>query len=163
MIITCEKCNKKFNVDSNLIPDEGRLLHCSGCNYEWFFLQKIIKDPIKNINIENNETIRLLDETPNHEENFNTNTQKDETKTDSIINDQKKWKSFINIKKDKKKEKKFNILNVIIVFIISFTALIILLDTFKYPISKMIPNIEFILFNLYETIKDMLLFFKDLI
>ena len=42
-------------------------------------------------------------------------------------------------------------------------ALIILADTFKSPISIIIPNIELILFNLYETIKDIILFFKDLL
>ena len=50
-----------------------------------------------------------------------------------------------------------------IVFLISFVALIILVDTFKYPISKIVPNIEFILYNLYESIKDIRLFLKDLI
>ena len=56
-----------------------------------------------------------------------------------------------------------NILNLIIVFIISFTALIILTDTFKSVIKKIIPNIEFMLYNLYESIKDIILFYKDLI
>jgi hypothetical protein len=54
-------------------------------------------------------------------------------------------------------------LSLIIVFIISFIAIIIVLDTFQKPISKFIPNIEFILYNLYETIKDIVLFFNDLI
>ena len=31
MIINCIKCNKKFNVDNNLIPDQGRLLKCGKC------------------------------------------------------------------------------------------------------------------------------------
>ena len=63
----------------------------------------------------------------------------------------------------KKPPKKIGILNIIVVFIISFMALIILTDTFEQPISKLIPNIEFILFNLYESIKDIMLFFNDLI
>jgi len=41
--------------------------------------------------------------------------------------------------------------------------LIIFVDTFKSPISEIIPNIEFILYNLYETIKDIISFLKDLI
>ena len=62
-----------------------------------------------------------------------------------------------------KKKKKLNkILNYILVSIISFIALIILLDTFKKQLSVIIPNIETILYNLYESIKDIILFFKDL-
>ena len=50
----------------------------------------------------------------------------------------------------------------ILIFIISMIALIILVDTFKNPISLIIPNIEDILFSLYETLKDIILFLKDL-
>jgi hypothetical protein len=42
-------------------------------------------------------------------------------------------------------------------------ALIIVFDTFQGPISKIFPNIEFLLYNLYETINDVQLFLKDLI
>ena len=59
--------------------------------------------------------------------------------------------------------KKLSFLNVILVFIISIIALIVLLDTFKNPINLMIPNIEFILESLYETLKDILLFIQDLL
>ena len=45
---------------------------------------------------------------------------------------------------------------------ISFIALIIVLDTFQLPISKIVPDIEFFLYNLYETIKDIKLFLTDL-
>jgi len=37
MIINCDKCNKKFKVDDNLIPSNGRLLKCGNCNNSWFF------------------------------------------------------------------------------------------------------------------------------
>ena len=61
-----------------------------------------------------------------------------------------------------KKQKNFKILNIFVVIIITFIALIIIVDTFKYPIGKIVPNIEFILYNLYESIKDISLFIKDL-
>jgi len=48
------------------------------------------------------------------------------------------------------------------VFIVSFIALIIILDTFQNPIAKIIPNIEHLLYNLYETVNDIILFFSDL-
>ena len=60
------------------------------------------------------------------------------------------------------KKRSIGILNLILVFIISGIAFIILIDTFKTPISIYIPNIEFILYNLYESLLDIMLFFKDL-
>ena len=61
------------------------------------------------------------------------------------------------------KIKKISLLNVILVFIISIIALIILVDTFKNPISLIFPDIKFILNSLYETLTDIILFFKDLL
>ena len=37
MIIICPSCNKKFEVDSALIPNKGKLLQCGSCNHKWFF------------------------------------------------------------------------------------------------------------------------------
>ena len=54
-------------------------------------------------------------------------------------------------------------LSIVLVFIISIVALILLLDTFKSSVNLMMPNIEFVLDNLYETIRDILLFIQDLI
>ena len=68
----------------------------------------------------------------------------------------------IEIKKSKDK-KNYNILSLTVVFIITFIALIIIFDTFQKPISNIIPNIEFLLYNLYETINDIVLFIRDLI
>ena len=151
MIITCDNCQKKFEIDQDLIPENGRLLQCSACNHKWFFKKKIdnkIEIPIKSlkgeIDTENLEKVLENDE-------YGKNDAYEEKTTDII-------------KENNKKEKKnFKILNIMIVFLISFVALIILVDTFKYPISKIVPNIEFILYNLYESIKDIRLFLKDLI
>ncbi len=37
MIITCPNCEKKFEVDSNIIPEKGRLVKCGSCDQTWFF------------------------------------------------------------------------------------------------------------------------------
>ena len=37
MIISCPNCNKKFKIDQNLIPIDGRLLQCSNCKHKWHF------------------------------------------------------------------------------------------------------------------------------
>ena len=158
MIISCKKCNKKFEVNSDLIPDEGRLLQCSVCNHEWFFKSVISKNVVKTevFGTDNNFKSTSI---PKKDE---FNIKADLVDQEILINNEPEGDSFNNNKK-KEKEKKINILSIIIIFIISFIAIIILLDTFKYSISKIIPNFEFVLFNLYETIKDILLFFKDLI
>ena len=54
-------------------------------------------------------------------------------------------------------------MNLTIVFILSFIGLIIIIDTFQDPISKFVPNIEFLIYNLYQTVNDIILFLKDLI
>ena len=68
----------------------------------------------------------------------------------------------MNIIQKKSETKSFRLLNFILVFIITIIALIIVIDTFQSPISILIPNIELILFNLYETFTDIFLFLKDL-
>ena len=149
MIISCDQCNKKFEIDSNLIPKDGRLLECGSCNHKWFYKQDIkdkteeiiIEPQLKNIEEENIDPIQTNISQINE---FDTSFKKKE-----II--------------ENKKIKKIGVLNIIIVFIISFVALIILIETFKDPISIYIPNVEFILNSLYEIIRDIILFFKDLI
>ena len=37
MIIECTNCNKKFRVDDDLIPENGREIICGSCNYAWHF------------------------------------------------------------------------------------------------------------------------------
>ena len=165
MIITCNNCNSKFAIDSKLIPVNGRLLECSKCNNQWFFKNEFKDDSSINKNIEKkiiSDDNFLFDQNTN-ENNVKRNSEKekqvlDVNKDDNFLVGQKKSSNKL-INNDKKS---LGILNFIIIFIISFTALIILIDTFKYPISKVLPNIEVVLYNLYETIKDIMLFFKDL-
>ena len=52
MIIDCPVCNKKFDIDQDLIPTDGRLLQCGSCNHKWFFKLNINeKKPEKEIKI----------------------------------------------------------------------------------------------------------------
>ena len=146
MIISCDQCHKKFEIDSNLIPKDGRLLECGSCNHKWFYKQDIedkteeiiIEPKLKNIEEEDIDLIR-----------------KDISQIKELDTSSKKKEIIEN--------KKIGVLNIIIVFIISFVALIILVETFKKPISIYIPNIEFILNSLHEILRDIILFFKDLI
>ena len=173
MIISCIKCNKKFDIDDGLIPEKGRLLECSSCNHRWFFKDVISNNVVKNKLSNTTNTPH----SPSTEEKDDITINGDLVDEETLIkkepeiqifetnNDTFKFKSFtkINIGKNKNKKKNINILNIIIIFIISFTALIILIDTFKLPISVIFPNIEFLLYNLYESIMDIKLFINDLI
>ena len=40
MIIECIKCSKKFEVNSDLIPSDGRTIQCGSCGHVWFFKKK---------------------------------------------------------------------------------------------------------------------------
>ena len=151
MIIVCPCGEKKFEIDQNLIPEAGRLLQCGFCNEKWFFKNKV---DIDNDNSEEKAAIF-------NNENL-TETKKDilENKIDKIIN--KKTKALVEYQKSYKITfGKF--LGYIIVLLISFIGLILILDTFKSPLYNFFPGIDLLLFNLYETLKDMGLFIKDLI
>ena len=169
MIITCNNCNKKFDINSNLIPDKGRLLQCASCNHKWFFKKEILEKTVSPIDEETDiDSINIFDQNNSsiNEEESVSNAIKDEVEVD--LEKETKEKIEINIDKSPqvntkpKKQKNFKILNIFIVVIISFVAFIIIVDTFKYPIGKIVPNVEFILYNLYESIKDVSLFIRDL-
>ena len=155
MIITCPNCNKQFKIDNSLIPDEGRDLQCGSCNHVWFY--KIEKD--------NNEVFKLNEELVREE--IEIKAEKKEEKIRADVNYKKKEKTS---EKQKNKNastntsnKKGKFFSYLIVFIISFVALIILLDTLKTPLINVFPGLEILLFNLFETLQDIKLFIIDLI
>ena len=156
MIIACNNCHKKFNLDANLIPGKGRLLQCNSCNHEWFFKREIIDEPINTTITQKKEAIELLDDTPKYKTDILDNAHVNE-----IVNN-KEEKPTIEPLQQTKKQKNYRILNLLVITLISLVAFIIVLDTFKSPIGKIVPNIELLLYNLYETFKDVSLFIKDL-
>ena len=169
MIITCNNCNKKFDIDSNLISDKGRLLQCASCDHKWFFKKEVLENTLSPIDEESGiDSINIFDQNnPSiNEEESVSNPAIDEVEVD--LEEETKEKIEVNINESTqvntkpKKQKNFKILNIFVVAIISFVTFIIILDTFKYPIGKIVPNVEFILYNLYESIKDISLFIKDL-
>ena len=147
MIIACPCGEKKFEVDENLIPDKGRLLKCGSCDQTWFFnkndnnpIEPLINKPVKQ------KKILYKDE----------NT--DKSLSDVLI----KPRSELVKYKPKHNFTFGKFLSYIIVSIITFMAIIILLDTFKGPLSNIFPDLELILYNLFETLRDLILFAKDL-
>ena len=146
MIITCPSCQKKFKLDNNLLPENGRTLQCGSCDYKWFFKKKD-KDVIVEKPLELTQTKdEVVDEIKvNLETTLAQNTQENQIVDDGL-----------NISLLK-------IFNYFIVLIITVIAAIIFLDTFKNNLSSVFPNLELFLYNLFETIKDINLFVKDLI
>ena len=156
MQIKCPNCNKSFKVNEGMIPPKGRFLQCGSCGNKWFFKKKDIKtlSPGKSIDTISDKNLS---------KNKNLENKVDAIIEKKIIQTEKK-----EIQPEKKeiqivKKKEINYINLFLVIIISFISLVILLDTFKSQISNFFPSINMILDNLYETIKDIALFFKDLI
>ena len=181
MIITCNNCNKKFDIDSNLIPDKGRLLQCASCDHKWFFKKEVLENDVSPI-VEDidNDSVNIFDQNnPSNKDEINSSVLTSEVAEVDIeekldekieVNNEEEPKNKIEaninespqVNTKPKKQKNFKILNIFIVAAISSVAFIIFVDTFKYPIGKIVPNIEFILYNLYESIKDISLFIRDL-
>ena len=162
MIITCPNCNKKFKIGNSLIPDEGRDLQCGSCNHVWLY----------KIKEENSKILKLKEETDINDIKTKVNKNNEEivenknplTKIETELNNQKKEKNIEKQKETKISKNTGNkFFSYLIVFIISFVALIILLDTLKNPLISVFPGLEIILFNLFETLQDIKLFIIDLI
>ena len=165
MIITCPNCNKQFRIDNSLIPLEGRDLQCGSCKHVWFY----------KIEEENNTVLKLNEEIVIKNTEIKSKNKKDKIeknkqpleKINTEINFEKKEKVLEKQKNqtahENTKNKVSKFFSYLIVSIISFVALIILLDTLKTPLINVFPGLEIILFNLFETLQDIKLFIIDLI
>ena len=156
MIISCTNCNKNFEVDDNLIPKNGRLVQCSSCLHKWHFSppKKIRKEKIIETHEDKKEIIKKIYDKPIKEDS--NETDQDILITDDIKDDYEK-----DIKKIKK-TKNISFINLLLVLIISFIALVVIIDTFKFQLINIYPKTELYLNSLYETLKDITSFFKDL-
>ena len=154
MIIECVNCNKKFNVNSDLIPHEGRTIQCGSCNHVWFFNKndQNLTDIIKPKTGKKKPSITSSKKRIETNNFSKTNINIDKNKGSEIVKYQPR--SFFSFSK---------FLSYVLVGIISIISLIIILDTFKSPLYVFFPNLEFLLFSFYETLKDVELFVKDLI
>ena len=153
MRINCPKCSKLFNVKDDQIPESGRLLQCGSCNYKWFF-----KPEIK---IEQEEPTVIEQKIKTKEKH-----EKKIEKKEIIIDDESQNKNDIKENttsaKIKENKNKINYFKILLVSLITFIAIIIILDTFKNKISIFLPQINIFLESLYETLKDIYFFLIDL-
>ena len=161
MIIGCPNCNKQFKINLSLIPDNGRDLKCGSCDHVWFykiednnveplplhddFADKEIKDEIDNKIVDNTNEPNDLSSQKDIDDIIN--------KTDDRITEKQK-----PVKNKIKKNTSGKFFSYLLVSIISFVALIILVDTLKVPLINIFPGLEILLFNLFEILKDIKLF-----
>ena len=171
MIIECPNCNKKFNLDEKLIPQNGRTLKCSSCSHIWH--HKV------SLNIDNNNN-KILEDIKNKSDTKLSQTDE----RDNEVNKKNKVKDALDVSKESISEKKIDnskveiknkkvnnekpnqikmVLIYLIVLVISLLGLILLLDTFKYNLTNIFPNVIPLFDSFNETMLDLKLFFKDLI
>jgi len=153
MIISCEKCNKKFELADNLIPSAGRLLQCGSCTHQWHYIPET--------------KIELVNEV---KDNVKTSDQVKKTQQKPVKKKIEKRKTIVNrnihqsySEESETKEGRIGFFSFLLVIIISLISLVIFLDTFKIYLSSIIPNIDFYLYSLYDTLEDIFLFFTDLL
>jgi len=161
MIITCPCEKKQFKIDESLIPQEGRELQCGSCERVWFYKPENEKDDPLTLN-ENITKDKPEQNAETKDKNFDFSKQlPKEEKNETVTKEE--TSNEISKSVEKSANKDFKIFSYLIVFIISSVALIILLDTLKTPLINVFPGLEIILFNLFETLKDIKLFIIDLI
>jgi len=159
MIIECVNCKKKFKIDDNLIPSNGRLIQCGSCNHTWFY-KPDLSSPDNDL-LELNKTEIINDDNILADINSNNiDALNDSSRNKKDLEIVKKKEETQNTRKSNFSLRK--ILAYFIVLIISFVAIIVVLDTFKSPLSDIFPNLELLLHNLFESIKDIFLFLKNL-
>ena len=181
MIISCIKCQKKFSVDDKLIPELGRILECGSCLHQWHYIPVLLIN--KNIDTNKTEGIIKNDEPvifdkktnekkiiPDVDNNNNKNSipnfENDNVQVEPVnvnaqvepVNDNAQVEPVIENKK-----KKSNFLNKLLVIIITFVAVIIILDTFRDQLLSIFPSLDLYLNSLYNVLTDIFLFVTNLI
>ena len=157
MIIECINCNKVFEVNSELIPKNGRTIECGSCNHVWFYnpnitnIKKKIKQDVE-IDVKEKPTI--------------SQTKKNEAKTFKVesyskLKDKKNYE--ITQYKPRKSLSFTKLLSYLIVLLITFVALLVIIDTFSAYLYQLFPSLELVIFSLFEILKDIKLFIKDLV
>ncbi len=165
MIINCECGKKKFNIDSSLMPKEGRLLKCGSCSKIWHYTPIIENKKDEDLDVKINENVvqnEVQSDEVINDENFTDINEKvlSEEITNSDVDEEN------NIKEKKENEEQQGKIKTVLVYfivvIISLLGLIFLLDTFKSYLISVFPTITPFFDNFYETLLDFKLFIKDL-
>ncbi len=166
MIIQCENCNKKFEIQDKLIPDDGRLLECGSCAHQWHYTPITKLELTDEVQIKADEVQIKTDEVQIKDEPTEQLIVKKTKKKYKII--KKIYESDADDEIDQTnesittKQKNISFINFLLVGFISFVAIVILVDTFKNQIAYVIPNISLYINELHEILRDIFLFIADL-
>ena len=165
MIINCECGKKKFNIDSSLIPIEGRLLKCGSCSKIWHYTPIIENKKDEDLDIKINENViqnEVQSDEAINDENFTDINE--EVLSEEITDGDEDEEN--NTKEEKENEEQQGKIKMVLVYfivvIISLLGLIFLLDTFKSYLISVFPTITPFFDSFYETLIDFKLFIKDL-
>ena len=158
MIISCPNCNKQFKINPSLIPDNGRDVKCGSCDHVWFY--KIENNNTEPLPLSDDFADKKIEDEIDNKIVENINEPND-TLTRKDIDD-KIHEKQIPVKNKITKNTSGKFFSYLVVSIISFVALIILIDTLKVPLINIFPGLEILLFNLFEILKDIKLFIIDL-
>ena len=110
MFIECPNCNKKFEVDHNLIPEDGRLVQCGSCNHTWLY-KKITQPNINDKQMFKKE--KITEEKTPLKKSIN-----EPIESKNLSSNDKKYEI---VKKDEnKKYQSINFFKLVIVIFISF-------------------------------------------
>ena len=154
MNINCINCKKIFEVNSSLIPENGRTVQCGKCNHIWFYKPKInVSEDETNSEIINPSSIKEKVKIENEISHDHGKSPTNDIDNNETTNKKIKKNSFSII----------NFFSYILVLVISFIAIILILDTFKSSLNNIFPDLEIFLYNLFETVKDVYLFLKNLL
>ena len=152
MIIQCVNCNKKFEIQDKLIPDDGRLLECGSCAHQWHYT------PITKLEL--TDEVQIKDEPA---EQLIVKKTKKKSKIIEKIDENDADNEIDHTNENiTTKKKNISFINFLLVGIISFVAIVILVDTFKNQIAYVIPNINLYINDLHEILRDIFLFIADL-
>ena len=156
MIIECICGQKKFEVNSELIPDTGRTIQCGSCDKVWFYKPE-------NLNNENQTDLIIENEIPNIQSKKVIKSIIKDTLTNQNVSNLENKKNFEITKYKPRKSLSFTkLLSYLIVLIITFVALLVVIDTFRTYLYQLFPFLEIVIFSLFEILKDIKLFIKDL-
>ena len=145
MIIICQNCNKKFEIDDQLITEKGRLVQCGFCNSKWHQLPQIKTSEKKTIDKKQELTLP-------------------KTAIKKRIYARKEEKNLTKPKTDKTKikAKKIGFLSLILIILISTVAAFLVVETFKTQIVSFWPQADAYINHIYETLENIFILIEDL-
>ena len=185
MIIECKNCQKKFKVNDKDIPEMGRQVQCSNCAVQWHQMpigtSKTTNDSSINITSQLNEMIasdgksykylgsqwaellpsgktgRLAKKKISKELNKFSETNKEK----SINNTNQKEIDTNNEFLTKKSKGGMGIFSMLLILFLFVASLLLLLDTFKFWLIPIWPELDDYLVYAFETINNIYILGKD--